>query len=231
MKNLLKILLGILFLSMGIEIIPAPFDTGMIELQQPDETTFTGRIWGDEFFYWAETEDGYRFVQSGDEWYYYAQLDENGEFTATEYKVEIDEPPSESYKLERTQARIDEINQMIEEFIEQVELNKEWFSQKQAEAQGQPVTLKVGLILIEFQDVKHFEDEEYRPDGYLTSDFDSMMFSNNFWYDITAPTPHPENELLFGSFSDYWNQMSLGKLIIEGHVANPTDESTGVPSG
>ncbi|NUM61839.1 MAG: hypothetical protein HUU44_06780, partial [Ignavibacteriaceae bacterium] len=140
MKNLLKILLGILFLSMGIEIIPAPFDTGMIELQQPDETTFTGRIWGDEFFYWAETEDGYRFVQSGDEWYYYAQLDENGEFTATEYKVEIDEPPSESYKLERTQARIDEINQMIEEFIEQVELNKEWFSQKQAEAQGQPVT-------------------------------------------------------------------------------------------
>lgn len=142
MKNLLKILLGVLFLSISIEIKPAPFDTGMITLQQPDRTEFTGRIWGDEFFYWAETEDGYRFVQSGDEWYYYVQLDENGEFTATEYKVGIDEPPSESYQLERTQARIDEINQQIEDFIEQVEINKEWFAQKQAEAQGQPVNFK-----------------------------------------------------------------------------------------
>jgi hypothetical protein len=94
----------LLFLLINLRLQACPFDTGMIELQQPDETTFTGRIWGDEFFFWAETEDGYRFIQSGDGWYYYAQLDENGEFTATEFKVGIDEPPIGSYQLERTQA-------------------------------------------------------------------------------------------------------------------------------
>ncbi|HSW56608.1 MAG TPA: hypothetical protein VLH59_16110 [Ignavibacteriaceae bacterium] len=67
MKNLFKVLLSVLILSIAVEIKPAPFDTGMITLQQPDRTEFTGRIWGDEFFFWAETEDGYRFVQSGDD--------------------------------------------------------------------------------------------------------------------------------------------------------------------
>jgi hypothetical protein len=70
MKKLLQILIVVfLTLSNYKNISAAPFDTGMTELQQPDETTFIGRIWGDEFFYWAETEDGYRFVQSGDGWY------------------------------------------------------------------------------------------------------------------------------------------------------------------
>jgi hypothetical protein len=124
MKNLFNILLSVLILSIVIEINPAPFDTGMIILTQPNEVTFIGRIWGDEFFYWAETESGYRFVQSGDGWYYYATLDQNGEFTKTIYKVGIDSPPASSYQLERTQARIDEINQQIEEFNEQIELNR-----------------------------------------------------------------------------------------------------------
>jgi len=230
MKNLLKILLAVFIFFNANEIKPAPFDTGMNELQQPDETSFIGRIWGDEFFWWAETEDGYRFVQSGDGWYYYAQLDENGEFTATEYKVGIDDPPSESYQLERTQARIDEINQLVKEFNEQIELNRQWFAQKQAEAQGQPITMKVGIILIEFTDVKHYKSPPppfgNRPDGYYTADFDSMMFSINYWNDAQR---HPEEEEIFGSFRDYWEQMSLGKLKIEGRVANPDMDQDGVP--
>ncbi len=203
----------------------------MIELQQPDGTIFIGKMWGDEFFWWAETEDGYRFVQSGDGWYYYAQLNQDGEFSPTNYKVGIDTPPAYSYQLERTQARIDEINQIRKEFDEQIELNRQWFAQKQAEAQGQPVTLKVGIILIEFQDVKHYRDTIppiIRPDGYLTADFDSMMFSYNYWIDDPGNQKHPEGEEIFGSFRDYWDQMSRGKLRIEGRVVNPTDEN-GVP--
>jgi hypothetical protein len=99
----------------------------MNELQQPDGTTFIGRIWGDEFFNWMETEDGYRFVQAGDGWYYYATLDQYGEFAPTIYKVGIDSPPPSAYQLERTQSRIDEINQKVEEFNEQIELNSRWY--------------------------------------------------------------------------------------------------------
>jgi M6 family metalloprotease-like protein len=229
MKNLFKFLLSFLILLISIELKPAPFDTGMITITQPNDATFTGRIWGDEFFWWAETEEGYRFVQSGDGWYYYATLDEYGEFTKTTYKVGIDSPPASSYQLERTQARIDEINQQIEEFNEQIELNRQWFAEKQAEAQSQPVTLKVGIILIEFKDVKHYRDTilpTIRPDGYLTADFDSMMFSYNYW---SGSDKHPENELVFGSFRDYWDQMSRGKLKITGKVVNPDNDEDGVP--
>lgn len=94
--------------------------------------------------------------------------------------------------------------------------------------------MKVGIILIEFKDVKHYKSPPppfgNRPDGYLKADFDSMMFSYNYWYapDPQFDSPHPENELVFGSFRDYWDQMSRGKLRIEGRVANPTDEN-GVP--
>jgi len=127
MKNSLKILLVVFILFNVNKIKATPFDTGMITLTQPNDVTFTGRIWGDEFFHWTETEAGYRFVQSGDGWYYYAALDESGEFTKTIYKVGIDSPPASSYLLERTQARIEEINQQIEEFNEQIELNGQWY--------------------------------------------------------------------------------------------------------
>ncbi len=58
MKSALRILLSVFILSVVKEIKPAPFDTGMITLTQPNDVTFTGRIWGDEFIWWAETEDG-----------------------------------------------------------------------------------------------------------------------------------------------------------------------------
>lgn len=99
MKNLLKILLCVFILPTGMEIKPAPFDTGMITLRQPNDITFTGRIWGDEFIYWMETEDGYLFVETFEGWYYYATLDQNGEYAPTNYKVGIDSPLVSSYKL------------------------------------------------------------------------------------------------------------------------------------
>ncbi|WP_337871659.1 immune inhibitor A domain-containing protein [Ignavibacterium sp.] len=224
-------MLGILILSAGIEIKPAPFDTGMITLTQPNNVTFTGRIWGDEFIYWMETYNGYRFVETFEGWYYYATLDQNGEYAPTNYKVGIDSPPASSYKLERSQARLSEIAEEIEQFEEQVEINRQWFAQKQAEAHEQPVTIKVGIILIEFTDTLHYRDTippSVRPYGYTTADFDSMMFSYNYWIGAGISSPHPESEEVFGSFRDYWHQMSRGKLRIEGRVANPTDVN-GVP--
>lgn len=229
MKNYLHFLIAALMILSNLNLHAAPFDTGMITLTQPNDVTFTGRIWGDEFIYWMETEDGYRFVETYNGWYYYAALDQNGEYTPTNYKVGIDSPPASAYQLERSQTRLNEIAEEIQQFNEQIEINKQWFAQKKQEAQGQPVTLKVGIILIGFTDTLHYQGGN-RPNGYLTVDFDSMMFSYNYWY---APSqlfesPHPEDELVFGSFRDYWQQMSRDSLRIEGRVANNTDQN-GVP--
>jgi len=110
MKKYLHIVIAAVLILNSFKILnAAPFDTGMITIKQPNDVTFTGRIWGDEFIWWAETEDGYRFVQASDGWYYYATLDGQGEFAPTNYKVGIDQPPAYSYQLERSQSRKDEI--------------------------------------------------------------------------------------------------------------------------
>ena len=227
MKNILGVIVLILSIF-SYNSKAGPFDTGMTTLKQPNNVTFIGRMWGDEFIYWAETEDGYTFIQSTDGWYYYATLNEQGEYSPTIYKVGINSPPASSYHLERSEARMEEIFQRIQEFTESVKGAGEWFEQKQIEAQNQPVTLKVGMILIEFKDVEHFKSTEppyNRPNGYLKSDFENMMYSENYWVD---PEYHPENEEIFGSFRDYWYQISRSKLRIEGRVVNPADQN-GVP--
>lgn len=80
MKKILSIAVTVLLLLSGnSNLLAAPFDTGMITLKQPNGVEFIGRMWGDEFIWWAETEDGYRFIETGDGWYYFAALDQNGE--------------------------------------------------------------------------------------------------------------------------------------------------------
>jgi M6 family metalloprotease-like protein len=229
MKKSLHLNLAFIFIfTLFGNLLAAPFDTGLTTLKQPDGKEFTGRIWGDEFIWWAETEDGYRFIETGDGWYYYAALDQNGEYTPTNYKVSIDEPPTSSYQLERSQARLDEIKEQIEQFNEQIDLNRQWFAQKQAEAQSQPVTIRIGIILIEFTDTTHYKTDSQgnRPNGYYITDFDSMMFSYNYWNNAQR---HPEEEEIFGSFRDYWHQMSKGNLRIIGKVVNPDTTGDGVP--
>jgi M6 family metalloprotease-like protein len=58
-----------------------------------------------------------------------------------------------------------------------------------------------------------------------------MMFSQDYWYEPNPQfgTPHPENEAVFGSFRDYWSQMSKGKFRIQGKVVNPDTTGDGVP--
>jgi len=56
-----------------------------------------------------------------------------------------------------------------------------------------------------------------------------MMFSYNYWIGDPGNPKHPEGEAIFGSFRDYWHQMSKGKLRIEGKVVNPDTTGDGVP--
>lgn len=208
----------------------APFDSGFIQWTQPDNTTFVARAWGDEFFWWMETDDGNRIVQGAGDWFYYATLDENGEFAPSEARVGIDSPPPESYKLERSASRIAEIQQWVADASAQIAFNAQWFADKQAQNPGAPVVLRIGVLFVEFQDVRHYQSPPppigNREHGYLKADFDSMMFSQN-WYNI--PQRHPEEDSLYGSMRDYYWQMSRGKFIVQqGPPINPVD-TNGVP--
>jgi|WetSurMetagenome_2_1015567.scaffolds.fasta_scaffold31694_2 M6 family metalloprotease-like protein len=54
------------------------------------------------------------------------------------------------------------------------------------------------------------------------------MFSENYWIGSGSNSPHPEEEEVFGSFKDYWLQMSKSNLRVGGQVVNPPDQN-GVP--
>ncbi len=80
------------------------YDSGYIEFSQPNNVTFIGREWGDEFFFQRETQSGYQYVKESDGYYYYATLDEDGKYASTDFKVAIDAPPTESYHLQPSSA-------------------------------------------------------------------------------------------------------------------------------
>jgi len=94
---------------MSVAVFGRWIDTGYITWKQPDGTEFTARLWGDEFFSWMETNDGYRITRDFDDWYYYAILDASGEFSPSNSKVGIDNPLTGSLGLERSSGRIAEI--------------------------------------------------------------------------------------------------------------------------
>jgi M6 family metalloprotease-like protein len=207
----------------------APFDTGYITWWQPDSTSFTARYWGDEFIWWMQTQSGYSIIQGSDGWYYYAKLGTNGDFVPDTLKVGINSPPSYSHQLERSTAYMDTVYARIARADSQIALAGQWFAQKQAAAGANPVVLKLGVIFVEFADVKHYNPNVFpRLGGYLKSDFDSMMFSQNYWIADSGNNKHPEGDQIFGSFRDYYYQMSRGKLILTGTLLNPAD-SNGVP--
>ena len=214
-------------------VLAAPFDTGFIEWTQPSGTPFIARVWGDEFFSWMETQDGYRVVRGSGGWYYYAMLDAEGDFTATQLRVAVDVAPAGSYKLERSQEAIATIRNRIVEFSRQIEWRHQYFMEKQAIARtlGQPVRDTLGVILVEFQDVKHFG---YPSGGYFKATSDSMFFSQNYWVGPIGNDIHPEGEQIFGSMRDYYWQMSrpnrdsVPPYILTGRVVNPPNPN-GIP--
>jgi len=78
------------------------------------------------------------------------------------------------------------------------------------------------ILLIEFNDVLHYSGGN-RPNGYLISDFETLLFSDN-----TYTSTSPDGETVFGSVRDYFEYQSHGILHITGDVINP-DTGSGIP--
>lgn len=98
------------------------FYSDSIIYRQPNDVTFIGREWGDEFLAHMETQDGYRFVQGVDGWYYYAILDAEGKYSPSSYRVAIDQPLMDSYQLEPSADYLNQVEQERQNFEAKVEM-------------------------------------------------------------------------------------------------------------
>lgn len=239
--HLLSIPVCIVCLTMSA--LAGYYDTGFIQFRQPDGTVFIGREFGDEFILYRETQSGYRYVRGTDGWYYFATTNVNGDLVSSGLKVGIDAAPASAYQASYSGSKLAEIETRITAFDTQVDQARQWFLQRvvSSRAQGATVTMRLGAILVEFQDSIHYRnpDDPLRRFGYLKADFDSLLFSQHFWYApaesvIQYPTsPHPEGDRVYGSMRDfYWQYTNpngiAGALTVTGNVINPPDGS-GVP--
>jgi len=199
-----RIIFTVIFLSILFSVY---IDSGYTTFIQPNGVEFIGRKWGDEFFHWLETEDGYRFNKYIDGYYYYAVLNDVGDFTPSQNKVGIDLLLNTSFKLERSPQRKIEINNKISQFRESLsEKRDEYISNSQ---NRQPI--KLGVIRVEFS------GSDTHNINYTTEHFNQMFFSDNYWVGTDV---HPNNREVFGSMKDYFNDQSSQNIDIIGYNGN-----------
>ncbi len=82
MKNLYKLVLTAAMLLSSILASAVPADTRPINVRQKDGTTITIIRYGDEFYHYTTTADGYLITQV-DDIYYYATVDGSGVISST----------------------------------------------------------------------------------------------------------------------------------------------------
>lgn len=72
-------------LCMNVHAVPAyPYP---IKVTQPDGSTITVQIFGDEYFWYTTTSDGYNIVKAQDGFYYYANIQNANQLVATEMRA------------------------------------------------------------------------------------------------------------------------------------------------
>ncbi len=87
-----------------------------------------------------------------------------------------------------------------------------------------PATVSVGVILVEFTDRGHFTGGT-RPNGYLKSDFENMLSSDDFYYTTPNGATSPDGEDVYGSVKDWYQENSHGLIQTTGQVINPANGS------
>jgi len=213
----------LVFLFLSFELLPAPYNTGMVTWRQPDGiTTFTAQLTGDEFSIKFTTSGGYEIREGAGGWFFYAILDGTGKIVPGNLKVGINAPPSTSLNMALSPAAQSAINQRKLDFQQQLIEADAWYKQKILAANGEPISLKIGVILVDFAgNHEHYTNSSNFPNGYPSQLYNDMLFSQSTYIDISGTNNvHPENKKVFGSLRDYLNQQSCGKLDITGKIVN-----------
>ena len=82
MKRILLLAIAMLMVSMAMAV---PAHPGSAIVIQPDGTTLTIRLHGDEYLHFNTTDDGYSIVMRADGYYVYASKNADGELVPTEH--------------------------------------------------------------------------------------------------------------------------------------------------
>lgn len=209
MKSLRLILTIIIILTTPSVIRAIPADPTPVKVQQPDGSSVTLVLHGDEWLHFNTTEDGYTVVKNNDGYYVYALLEE-GQLKATQvvaHDAKDRQSEEVAFLAEITKYQVpamsEENRQKMTEgnHRRQVKLNATRRNAKHAYDNFRGL-----VILVEFNDMKFSRD-----------DYKEIMNDMINKKDYTGY----DNEQFTGSMRDYFYDNSNGKFDPQFDIAGP----------
>lgn len=165
---------------------------------QPDGTPVTVRLFGDEWYHYYESLEGFAIVQDEEGWWSYAALNAEGRYTSTTHRLGKTDPARTAF-LAMIGAHLREAaairNERRERFRSQTMPSILERAAKLAKPGQTAVTISVPVVLIQYPDF--FASQ-------TAASFTDLMNQAN--YNGT------------GSFRDYYQQISYGNLTVNATV-------------
>lgn len=154
-----RTLISIIALIISFSAYSGPARTGSVYLYQPDGTSFSAKICGDEFMKIVTTSQGHAVMQDSEGWWNYAIYDTNGRKTGTGWRVGSYTPEDVMHASRiipfgalRANARA---KRMYVSRTDEVPILSRVISQQGTTKGDDPAPVKHGLILLaQFKDVK-----------------------------------------------------------------------------
>lgn len=232
-KQRIKSVVFFLFFLIGFQQVNAvrayPYP---VNITQPDGSTLTIRLYGDEFRSFRTTEDGYLIKQSAAGYYNIALIDNTGEIVATNIKAkDVQKRSQQDIKLLESIAKPD-VNALLQ---------KAKTSYRKAPAQtltteiqkvypcsGTPKSL---IILVNFQDLAFvvsnpqvsftnlLNQEGYSTNGGTGSARDYFRSASygqfNPQFDVVGPLLLPQNYAYYGANDSQGNDLRPQQMVID----------------
>ena len=198
---------------MAVSIMAVPAHKKPVQVTQPDGTTVTIKLHGDEWMHFNTTADGYSVVKNQQGYYVYAEK-KNGELKATSMVAH-----------DATKRKANEVTflQNIKkyqapEMSEEVTATKKRVEQQQRETLAKHRAASQRAAQYDYNNFKglvilvQFNDKSFSREDYATIAYDMMNQENYTGYD---------NEVYTGSVRDYFSDNSGGNFNPEFDVYGP----------
>ena len=211
MRRVSTIVVMLVIITVSIMAIPA--HKKPIQVTQPDGTTVTIQLHGDEWLHFNTTADGYSVVKNQQGYYVYAEK-KNGELKATSMVAH-----------DATKRKANEVTflQNIKkyqapEMSEEVTATKKRVEQQQRETLAKHRAASQRATQYDYNNFKglvilvQFNDKSFSREDYATIAYDMMNQENYTGYD---------NEVYTGSVRDYFSDNSGGNFNPEFDVYGP----------
>ncbi len=235
MCNKIRLFLAILAILISSYAMAGPAKNGPVYCEQPDGTSFSAIIRGDEFFKIITTEAGCAITQDSDGWWCYAYYDDDGAKRCSGWKVGSNAPAdviSESRNIPLQKLAVLAKQQRSFLPAEEKPILKRIFEQRGVDTRSsdsEPVVKHGLIILAQYKDIKmKYGRDDFNKmlnqDGYnrfgatgSANEYFKDQFGDriDFKFDVSDVVTLENDREYYGGNSDSGGDKNAAQMVIE----------------